>query len=78
MSDRRLPADQYGALRKRMIHETEVALIFGLRFPDRVPRIPTIEVGTGEFHPEFAKQYWDRLLDSRGLIPIRRDGRERR
>ena len=72
MSNRRLPLDRYGALRKRMIHETEVALLFGLRFPDRVPRIPIVEVGRGEFHPDFAKQFWAGLLDSNGLIPTRR------
>ena len=75
MSDRRLPGDQYGALRKRIIHETEVALIFGLRFPHRIPRIPIMEVGRGEFHPDFAKQYWDGLLDTRGLIPVSQSDR---
>ena len=33
------------AMQKRMIAETELALLIGLRFPDRMPRIPTMEVG---------------------------------
>lgn len=50
-------------MRKRMIHETEVALLYGLRFPHRMVRIPTIEVGKGEFDPRFAAYFWNRVLD---------------
>ena len=54
--------DVYAALRKRIIHETELALALGLQFPERMPRIPTVEVGNGEFHPAFAAQYWQEVL----------------
>ena len=49
-----------------MIAETELALLFGMRFPKRIPRIPTIEVGVGSFHPDFAAQFWS---DALGLDP---------
>ncbi len=54
--------DVYARLRKRIIHETELALAIGLRFPERMPRIPTIEVGMGKFNPEFAARYWEEVL----------------
>ena len=54
--------DPAAALRKRMIRETEVVLLFGLRFPKRLPRIPTVEVGKGSFDPEFAEQFWEEAL----------------
>ncbi len=53
----------YGALQGRMIEETELALLYGLRFPDRMPRIPTMEVGTGRFHPVFAANFWQEALE---------------
>jgi hypothetical protein len=56
----------YATLRKRLIHETQVALHYGLRFPKRHPRIPTIEVGKGRFHPDFAARFWNEAL---GLPP---------
>lgn len=37
--------------------------MFGLRFPDQVPRIPTVEVGTASFDPQFAEDYWLHRLD---------------
>jgi hypothetical protein len=45
-----------------MIAETEVALLYGLRFPERMPRIPSIEVGVGSFHPDYAAQFWSGAL----------------
>ena len=60
---RRFRVDSFDVLRKRMIAETELALLIGLRFPDRMPRIPTMEVGSGRFHPDFAAQYWSQTLD---------------
>jgi len=53
----------YDILRRRMVHETEVSILYGLRFPERVPRIPTLEVGTGEFEPAFAAAWWSKALD---------------
>ncbi len=62
MQLRRFRVGSFDALRKRMIAETELALLIGLRFPDRMPRIPTMEVGPGRFHPDFAARYWSRTL----------------
>ena len=50
------------AVRRRLIHETEAALLYGLQFPDRTPRIPRIEVGKGRFDPAFAAYFWGRTL----------------
>ena len=36
---RRLRDDVYARMRKRLVRETEAALLYGLTFPDRVPRI---------------------------------------
>jgi hypothetical protein len=55
--------DVYGALRRRLIRETELALAIGMRFPDRTPRILTVEVGKEGFNPEFAAKYWQEVLD---------------
>ena len=60
---RRRKTDAYAALRKRMIRETELALTIGFRFPNRVPRIPTVEVGHGTFHSTFAAQFWEGVLE---------------
>ena len=49
-------------MRKRMLRETEVALLYGLLFPKRHPRIPTMEVGDGEWHPLFVAQFWQEAL----------------
>ena len=31
-------------------------------YKDRMPRIPTMEVGTGQFRPEFANKFWAEAL----------------
>ena len=62
MRKHRFRIDSFEALRRRMIAETELALLYGLRFPERIPRIPTIEVGVGSFQPDFAAQYWSEAL----------------
>lgn len=49
-------------VRSRLIHETEAALLYGLQFPDRTPRIPRIEVGTSRFDPAFAARFWSETL----------------
>jgi len=46
-----------------MIRETELALLIGLRFPKRMPRIPTMEVGKGTFDPGFAERFWEQALE---------------
>ncbi len=58
----RLRQQTFDVLRRRMIRETEVALLHLLRCGDEARRIPTVEAGRGVFHPSFAAQYWsDRL-----------------
>ena len=52
---RREPLD---ALRKRIIRETEITLLYALRFPERFDRIPTVEAGSGSFRRDFARQFW--------------------
>ena len=62
-----------------MLHETEVALWYGLRFPKRVARIPIMEVGVGAWHPVFAARFWQAALDLEELEPTDvRAGRWRR
>ena len=58
MIKRRFKHDPLDLLRRRLVRETEAALLYGLRFPDRVERIPTVEVGRGRFHPAFAERWW--------------------
>ncbi|MFQ5461360.1 MAG: hypothetical protein ACE5E5_01900 [Phycisphaerae bacterium] len=50
-------------IQRRMIHETELALLHGLRFPERYPSIPKVEVGKGTFDPEFAASFWESVLE---------------
>ena len=65
----------YEALRGRMVRETEAALSYARRVSwigvcrpgtgkcaERFPRIPTVEVGTGEFDPRLAARYWEHRL----------------
>jgi hypothetical protein len=59
----RFKPDAFQVLRKRLLHETEVALHYGMSFPDRHPRIPIMEVGKGAWNPEFAVQFWQDALD---------------
>jgi hypothetical protein len=58
----RSKVNSYAAMRRRMIAETELAVLIGLRFPDRMPRIPMMEVGRGSFHPKFAADFWAEAL----------------
>ncbi len=59
---RRFKAARWTDLRQRMIAETELAILVGLRFPARVQRIPTVEAGRGVFHPRFAVRFWADVL----------------
>ncbi len=61
----RLRQQTYDVLRRRMIRETEVALLHLLRGGDEALRIPTVEAGKGVFHPTFATQHWSERL---GLV----------
>jgi len=52
----------YDELRRKIMRETEAALLIGLRFPHMFHRIPTVEVGAAEFSREFASEYWESVL----------------
>lgn len=58
--------DPLAAFRRKLIAETELAILIGLTFPDRAPRIPRIEVGTGSFARRFSVQFW---ADTLGMAP---------
>lgn len=49
--------------RRRLIRETETALVVGLLHPERNPRIPTIMVGVGEFDSRWAQRWWNSVLE---------------
>ena len=53
-------------VRYRIIHETEAALLYGLHFPDRAIRIPTVEIGKRRFDRVFAANFWRRTLGIEG------------
>ncbi|MFH1109036.1 MAG: hypothetical protein V1790_07575 [Planctomycetota bacterium] len=71
-------SESLDALRRRMIHETEAALLYGLRFPDRAPRIPRVEVGRGAFAPAFAARFWAQTLGLDETEPAALDPSDRR
>jgi len=60
--------DPLAVFRKRLLEQTELAILIGLTFPDRVPSIPRIEVGKGGFDPQYAIRFWAETL---GLEPER-------
>ena len=63
----------YDRIRRRMIRETEIALYVGFLYPDRAIRIPTLEMGRGEFRPNYAAWFWSELLDeSTNPLPVTR------
>lgn len=53
----------YDRIRRRMIRETEIALCVGFMYSDRAIRIPTLQIGCGEFQPGYAARFWSELLD---------------
>ena len=59
---RRKKHESYEEMRRRMIGETELALLYGLRFPERTTRIPTLISGTGSFHRSVTVRYWAHAL----------------
>ena len=62
-------------VRHQIIHETEAALLYGLHFPDRAIRIPTVEVGKRRFDRVFAANFWSRTLGIEGTEPAALDPR---
>jgi len=71
-------SESLDSARRRIIHETEVALLYGLRFPDRAPRIPRVEAGRGAFAPAFAARFWARTLGLDGTDLAALDPSDRR
>ena len=71
-------SESLDAVRRRIIHETEVALLYGLRFPDRAPRIPRVEAGRGAFAPGFAARFWAQTLGLDGTELASLDPSDRR
>lgn len=59
---RRRRRESLDAVRQRIIHETEAALLYGLLSPDHAVRIPTVEVGKSRFDRVFAADFWSRTL----------------
>ncbi len=49
--------------RRKLIRETETALVLGFLNPERNPRIPTLLVGVGEFDPRWAQRWWNSVLE---------------
>ncbi len=62
MNPSRMETDLLGPVRRRMIEETELAMLYGLCFPERHPRIPTMEAGTRRFNPAYAAEFWSSAL----------------
>ncbi|HNQ23588.1 MAG TPA: hypothetical protein PKK06_10890 [Phycisphaerae bacterium] len=58
----RFKLDEYELLRRRMLRETEAVLLAGLSEPDQTVRIPTVEVGKGQFTRVFAAGFWHQHL----------------
>ena len=49
--------------RRKLIRETESALLSGLLHPERTTRIPTVMVGTGRFDSRWAARWWNSVLE---------------
>lgn len=75
---RRMQLQTWLLLRRRLIRETEAALLFGINHPRQVPRIPTVEVGSARFHPQFAREWWEQVLSLEGEsgLPALKDADE--
>lgn len=74
MMFRRRRTETYEQMHRRLIRETEIGLLIGLHFPERMPRIPTREVGKGGFEPGLAESFWgDVLGDTSELARLARE-----
>ena len=47
---------------RRMIRETEMGLTIALTFPERMPKIPAMEVSNASFDPTWAERFWEGIL----------------
>jgi hypothetical protein len=59
---RRRTADDWDALRARLIAETSTWLTDALTHPERAVRIPTIPAGSGSFPRSLAQAFWEPVL----------------
>lgn len=57
-------------IRRRMIRETEAALEYALEHPENIIPIPTIEVGKGNFSPDYARWFWQHALELNDDDPV--------
>ncbi len=53
--------------RRKLIRETEFAILSGLLHPKQNPRIPTIMIGVGQFDSRWAAQWWESVLELKPL-----------
>lgn len=51
------------AWRRKLIRETETALLTGLLHPETVQRIPTVLVGAGRFDTNWSRRWWNEVLE---------------
>lgn len=58
-----------GRWRRKLIRETEAALLFGLLHPEKNPRIPTVMVGMGQFDSRWAERWWNSVLELENAGP---------
>ena len=49
--------------RRKLIRETESALLSGLLHPERNPRIPIVMVEAGQFDSRWARRWWNSVLE---------------
>jgi hypothetical protein len=49
--------------RRKLLRETDSALLSGLLHPERHPRIPTVMVGSGQFDSHWAARWWNAVLE---------------
>jgi len=59
---RRWVDETYEQWRQRMLDETSLFIEWGLKHPDSVPRIPTHQVGFGDFSAQVKKWFWEFVL----------------
>ena len=51
------------AWRRKLIRETEAALLAGLLNPEKAQRIPTVIVGAEAFDPQWSRRWWGTVLE---------------
>ncbi len=59
---RRSRLETYEEFRQRLLDETSAFIEWGLKNPNRVPRIPTHRVGMGDFSERIKTVFWNFIL----------------